>query len=93
MTLSCGISRTLYKELCGIYDDSGFGYFLLKERGMCLSILSLEGHFKRGNNSCSMKKIHDVKIDETSDCEIPNSMPGSYVFNPSRSRRSVRVNS
>lgn len=70
-----------------------FGYFLLKERGMCLSIFSLEGHFKRGDNSCSMKEIHDVKIDETSDCEIPKSMPRTYVFNPSRSRRSVKVNS
>lgn len=70
-----------------------FGYFLLKERGMCLSIFSLEGHFKRGDNSCSMKEIHDVKIDETSDYEIPNSMPRTYVFNPSQSRRSVKVNS
>lgn len=70
-----------------------FGYFLLKERGCVYQFFSLEGHFKRGDNSCSMKEIHDVKIDETSDCAIPNSMPRTYVFNPSRSRRSVKVNS
>lgn len=58
-----------------------FGYFFLKERGMCLLIFFLEGYFKSGNNFCFMKEIYDVKIDEISDCEILNSMLRIYVFN------------
>lgn len=83
----------LYKELCGIYDDSGFWVISLERERHVFIIFFLEGHFKRGDNSCSMKEIHNVKIDETSDCEIPNSMPRTYVFNPSQRRRSVKVNS
>ena len=40
-----------------------------------------------------MKEIHEVNIEDTSDCDMPNNMPRKYVLKPNRNRRRDKINS
>ena len=59
-----------------------FGNVLLKDRGMCLFILSLEGHFIHDTKIECLRLIQVVKICETLDSDTPNRFAKQMIQDP-----------